>query len=559
MSDIYIPGLRSRFGSEQIIEDLMRIERIPKDRAESNIEQIELEKSYWQELSRRTSALGASARQLFSFQNPFSDRAIISSNEAVLIGTSNRDALEQDRSFTVLQTAQADRFLSSPLAQDFKVEAGTYKYTIGKDEISFDFRGGSLRDFSEALNRRSRDKLQSSLITVRPGTTSLLIESKVTGEENRLGFLGDAMTLGVTTGMIELELQESSEISADIAAEISAEVSSEVSVDETVEIYAEITSEIPLEIDLSEAESIISEDQDAEELTPLVLDKPINFRPLNPVSIAKDAIVSMEGIEISRPSNTIDDLIPGVTITVKDTSDRPVRLQVIPDRENIKEAIISLVGNYNRLMTEINVLTRYDETVIDDISYLTREEREEYRAKLGTLSGDSTLMQLRNSLVRIISSPYPNYEDDTLTLLSQIGVGTDVRRSGGLNSVSLRGYLEIDEGMLDTAIASRLPAIKQLFGLDTTGDMLVDTGVAYSIDSLARPYTESTGLFAQKTGMMNSRIQQEKQRILTLDRQLAAKEADLRKQYAQMESAYNRMEQMGTSFDRFNQQNSPYR
>ena len=29
MSDIYVPGLRSRFNSEQIVEDLMRLERVP--------------------------------------------------------------------------------------------------------------------------------------------------------------------------------------------------------------------------------------------------------------------------------------------------------------------------------------------------------------------------------------------------------------------------------------------------------------------------------------------------------------------------------------------------
>jgi len=41
-----------------------------------------------------------------------------------------------------------------------------------------------------------------------------------------------------------------------------------------------------------------------------------------------------------------------------------------------------------------------------------------------------------------------------------------------------------------------------------------------------------------------------------MDQQLSAKEADLKKQYNQMEGAYNRMQQMSTSLDRFQQQNS---
>jgi flagellar hook-associated protein 2 len=73
---------------------------------------------------------------------------------------------------------------------------------------------------------------------------------------------------------------------------------------------------------------------------------------------------------------------------------------------------------------------------------------------------------------------------------------------------------------------------------------------------LAKPYTESTGIFALKTGGMDSKIQQESRRIETLDRQLAVKEADLKRQYSQMDGAYNRMEQMSTSLQRFQQQNS---
>jgi flagellar capping protein FliD len=491
---MYIPGLSSRFNTDKLIEDLMRLERVPRERAVNNIEQIENEKRYWQEVNQRTKTLRDSASQLFSYQNPFSDRTVKSSDESVLIATAVRDAIQQDRSFTVKQIAQADRLLSSPLSEDFKVESGFYTFSIGKEEISFDFKGGTLKDFSDALNRRGRGLIQSSLIAVKSGTKSLLIESKVTGEENRLGFSGDSLALGESTGMIEL----------------------------------------------------LESDPDA----------PVQFRPLNAVSTARDAIVAMEGIEIYRPTNEIDDLIPGVTLTVKGTSDRPVRLQIEMDTEGAKDAIISFVGNYNRLLAEINILTRNDERVIDELTYLTKDEKADYKKRLGAFSGDSTLTQIRNSLMRMVSVPYPNTADESLTLLAQIGIGTDIRRTGGADPSKLRGYLEIDEKMLDAALATKLSAVKQLFGSDTTGDLIVNTGIAYSIDALAKPYTESTGIFALKAGNMDFKIQQENRRIETFDRQLAAKEADLKRQYSQMEGAYNRMEQMSTSLDRFQQQNS---
>jgi flagellar hook-associated protein 2 len=143
-----------------------------------------------------------------------------------------------------------------------------------------------------------------------------------------------------------------------------------------------------------------------------------------------------------------------------------------------------------------------------------------------------------------------------MVLLVQLGIGSDISRSGGANMSQLRGYLEIDEKKLDAAIATNLNGIRQLFAYDSDGDLIADTGIAYSIDLITRPYVETGGLLAQKTNNMDSRINQEQQRIATIDRQLAAKETDLKKQYAQMESAYSRMEQMTTSFDRFSQQNS---
>jgi len=34
MSDVYMPGVKSRFNSEKIIDDLMKVERAPKEKVE---------------------------------------------------------------------------------------------------------------------------------------------------------------------------------------------------------------------------------------------------------------------------------------------------------------------------------------------------------------------------------------------------------------------------------------------------------------------------------------------------------------------------------------------
>jgi flagellar hook-associated protein 2 len=144
-----------------------------------------------------------------------------------------------------------------------------------------------------------------------------------------------------------------------------------------------------------------------------------------------------------------------------------------------------------------------------------------------------------------------------LSLLAQIGIGTDVRSSGastGYDPSRLRGYLEIDEKAFDAALANKLTAVQQLFGFDTDGDMLVDSGLAFTLDKLTQPYVETGGIITLKTGTIDSRISQDTRRIDTMERQLAAKELALKTQYAQMEGTYSRMEQMSSSLDSFTQQ-----
>jgi len=119
----------------------------------------------------------------------------------------------------------------------------------------------------------------------------------------------------------------------------------------------------------------------------------------------------------------------------------------------------------------------------------------------------------------------------------------------------MRGYLEIDEKTLDAALETKIPAIRELFASDTSGDLLADTGVAFNVDTLVKPFVDIGGIVSIKTGTIDSRISQDEKRIGTMERQLAAKEQELKIQYSRMEAAYARMEQMSDSLNNFSQQN----
>jgi len=571
MSDVYMPGLKSRFNSEKQIEDLMKLERIPKDKVEKTIDDMQARKTYWQDLGRRVTSLRESAQLLYSFQNPFNERAVVSSNDNVIIATATRGADEGEYSFTVKQLAQADRFLSAPLDEKTSVEAGTYGFTVGNEKISFNFKGGTLKELVDTVNRQGRGKIGASVMTVQPGTRSILFESKVTGAENRLGFFGDTIPLAIKLGMVEAETasEEAAPI-ADIIEDTIEEIAETVAANDGDEEATSI--EVAASIEEAASTEAAPLAQAPAQAAPAAA---FAFKPLKAVSTAQDAIISMEGIDMIRPTNVIDDIIPNVTITAKSVSEWPERLEVRPDREEIKDSIIALVGNYNRLMAELNVLLaptpRSDATgseasnrraaamrIIDELTYLDSDEVEQMKERLGAFAGDSSLTQFRSNLLRAVSSPYPTDDDYDLRILAQIGISTNPGGlRGGYNQSRLRGYLQIDPKELDPAIEQNLPAIRQLFAYDTDGDLLADTGVAYNLDAIAKPLDakEVGGIISLKTRTLDSRISQDKRRIDTMERQLAAKEADLKIQYSRMESAYDRMEKMSSSLDSFSQQN----
>jgi flagellar hook-associated protein 2 len=686
MSDVYIPGVKSRFNSEKTIEDLMKLEKVPRDRVQKNVDTLQVQKDYWQEVARRISSLRDSSRMLFSFQNPFNERIGHSADENVITANATREAAEQSFHFSVKQVATSDRFLSRPLEERAKIDPGNYVFSVGNEEISINFRGGTLNDFVEIINRRGRDKIGASLIAVQPGTKSLLIEAKETGSANRLGFLGDARVLATNIGMMEVANDTSKSFNlTEASVKKEGYNASNITVNEgvlkvaprstaSIPVNLEISSDSPLVLRLETQTRVetgealnIQETPSGPEIPtgnvtyggitiqndpsfspmpdmtpsappprqdnmavlnltfsdgtsaklPAITDSPVftarqynladvargktivslnvensnthrevsvgkveildpnstsgGLKPSNAVSTSKDAIIVMEGIEITRKKNSIDDLIPGVTLNVRGVSEKPVELKITGNVEAVKEAIISFVGNYNRLMAEINVLTstrgnttpdmpkamvRGDERLIDELTYLSAEEVSKMRERLGAFSGDSTLINLKSNLQRTVTAPYPTGLDRDLSLLAQIGISTNASRSTGYDVSRLRGYLEINEKTLDAALETKIPAIKELFGNDTTGDLLADTGVAFNVDTITNPFIQTGGIISLKSNTIDSRINQDERRIANLDRQLAVKEQELKMQYAKMESAYARMEQMSSSLDNFSRQNS---
>ncbi len=668
MSDISIPGTASdKYGTQKLIEGLMKVERVPRDATAEKIKTLQTQKTVWLDFNQRLGTLRTGAQNLYNFKNPFNARLAKSSDEDSLSATATREALEQTRNVLVKQAAAADRFISSELPKDYKVAAGSYAFSIGDKRVELNFGGGSLQDFADALTRKGGELLRAQVVSIKTDTKSLVVESLKTGAASRLGFSGDAVKLALDTGLVERvsssrqELEGAKAVRWDKPLDASAIKADSLVLTAGGEAKLELrpqvkTAGMVLEVEyrltrlprdrtpstptgpslgpvgsatfegitVTGAPSASGLPEWAAPPSPAVLEdlsmasviggdgavRPLpeladgegtrtitvkldgyggsaaalgfrvrdttrrleilkarvydpaeagGFRPLKAVSTAQDAVVSVDGIEVTRSSNAISDVIPGVTLNVKAASEKPIRLKIQPDREAVQAAIVAFVGNYNKLMGQINILTRSDEKVINEITYFTDEEKKTAKERLGTLQGDSTLNLLSGSLQRLATTPYQTKDGSAMVLLSQLGVATNASQpgaGGGFDSAKMRGYLEIEDETLAKALDEHFEAAKQLFGNDTNGDLIVDSGIAYAVDALLKPYVETGGILSLKTGTLDTQIGNEKRKLDSLDAQLVSKESELKRKYGMMESSLNRMESAGSSIDSFSKQNS---
>ncbi|MBR1615167.1 MAG: flagellar filament capping protein FliD, partial [Treponema sp.] len=173
--------------------------------------------------------------------------------------------------------------------------------------------------------------------------------------------------------------------------------------------------------------------------------KKLDYSPVNPVSTAGDATIKYNGITINRPTNKIDDVIPHVTLNVKQPTERTATIDITPDKDSAKTALIDFVGSYNQVIAEMTILSDNKPEVVDELDYLSKEEKDEYYGKLGMFQGDFSLTNGKSSLRNIVNSNYNWGDEATITMLSQIGISSRASGGGGYNASQLRGYLEIDE------------------------------------------------------------------------------------------------------------------
>ncbi|GAP76090.1 flagellar hook-associated protein FliD [Pseudoalteromonas sp. SW0106-04] len=215
---------------------------------------------------------------------------------------------------------------------------------------------------------------------------------------------------------------------------------------------------------------------------------------------AKDAKITVDGIEIVNDSNVFKDAVQGMTITAKQVSaaGESADINVSVDRESVTKLVDKLIEDYNNLVGTIAYHTSYD------------EERQ-----VG-LRGDATMRSLSDQLVSVLSSELT--DAGPFTSIFDIGLGVDKK-----------GYLEKSSIVrsLNEAMDTNYDDIGKAFA--------GENGVAKKLDELLGSFVDSGGILKTREQDINNQIDELEDDVLDHQYRMGELETRLRKQYSNLD------------------------
>ena len=124
----------------------------------------------------------------------------------------------------------------------------------------------------------------------------------------------------------------------------------------------------------------------------------------------EDALLKANGLTITRESNAISEVVPGVTLNLLSADvGKPISIVVAPDTAGIQEKIQDFVNAYNDFKRFSDELTSYNSDT----------------DQAGLLLGDSTLRGIQSQVRSMISQPIEGLSGTKYRSLTELGVNTD--------------------------------------------------------------------------------------------------------------------------------------
>ena len=222
---------------------------------------------------------------------------------------------------------------------------------------------------------------------------------------------------------------------------------------------------------------------------------------------AQDAIFSIEGLgaDIVRSSNTINDVINGVSFELHQQGESKINVKV--DADSTIEVIKDFIDQYNEIVEYINENDKVTQDKDKNIVY-------------GTLSKSSLDENILSSLRNALSTLHGT---GSINILADLGIKTE-----------RDGTLSFDEDTCKEAIQNDSNGVANL--LQNLGESLAST------NGVINQYTKYNGLLDLTINSNKTSISSYNDKISTLEEHLSKQEESLIKRFAALESLMGQLQ-----------------
>jgi flagellar hook-associated protein 2 len=227
---------------------------------------------------------------------------------------------------------------------------------------------------------------------------------------------------------------------------------------------------------------------------------------------ATDASFKVNGLTVTRGSNTVNDVIEGVTLDLFASTTGAARLDLNRDTAGIKDNLKGLVTAYNDFESTLKILgDRASE--VEDFG--------------GALAGESLLQSVRNQVRALVTN-------------TSSTPGTNIRaaRDVGL-SLDRLGKLTLDDAKLDAALQNNFTQVSTMFTAGTNNKSIYSpapAGLAGEAVNSIEKMLLSTGLIDTQTKSAAAQIVKHKEELKVLDERMEKLMTRYMSQFSVMES-----------------------
>jgi flagellar hook-associated protein 2 len=441
-----LSGIGSGLDIQGLVTQLVQAEGQAKNNALNR-----RESSYQAELS----ALGTLKSSLSSFKDAAAKLAdsddllkvtATSGDEAMFTATASSSASSGEYSIEVLNLAKAQKLSSTGFgSSNDTVGTGTLAINSGDNSfgITIDGTNNSLAGIRDAINASAdNSSVTATIVNVDDGAggteARLVLTSKETGIENQVSI---QVTEDSDDGVLETGLSQ------------------------------------------------LSYGYDA---------NGVGSGSMSELVAAEDAQIRVDGMLATRNSNSISDVIPGVTLDLKAETTSAVNLSLSVDKEGTKESVQAFVDSYNKLADTYKRLTAYNADTESG----------------GPLQGDFSARQIMGEVRSILRTNNPSSSYGSL-----FSIGMEIDQYGKMS---------IDSTKFDEVLSARPEALSNL--LSSAG------GIAGKLEDSLKQALDLGGIFDSRTKSLDQSIKKVGDERLDLEDRLQTLEKRMLNQFIAMDT-----------------------